>query len=152
MPKGHSAELQNWSIRMFYFCAAWITLYIIMPPVQERIALNKGEPKYLTISELNRLLNSTLEDNIPQIWFEGEIQELKLAQSGHLYLTLKDVESQQRATMWANVTRALKFKPAAGKFVRCLGKPNVYHKTGYLQIILSKMEEGGEGLLQKKFL
>lgn len=111
------------------------------------------EPQqYITVSELNRLFNAVLEESFPKVFFEGEISELTSAASGHLYGTLKDSAAEVRIIVWASSVRALKFKPSCGQAVRCHGRPNVYQKSGRLQVIVDKMFPAGEGLLQKKFL
>lgn len=106
---------------------------------------------YLSISELSRLLNDTLETYVGESLFEGELQELTRAASGHLYCTIKDELSCLSIVLWSSAVRQLKFKPEKGMLVRCLGKPNIYSKTGRLQVIVVSMELAGEGALQKKF-
>jgi len=108
--------------------------------------------RYITVSELNRLLNLVLEDNLPEVYFEGEISELNLAASGHLYCTLKDNSAEVRIILWAQTVQSLKFRPECGAAVRCHGRPNVYQKSGRLQIIVDRMFPAGEGELKKKFL
>lgn len=108
--------------------------------------------RFITVSEVNRLLNQALEESAPEIYFEGEIAELTKAASGHLYCTLKDPASEVRIILWAPAARGLKFKPECGLAVRCHGRPSVYQKTGRLQIIVDQMAPAGAGLLQKKFL
>ena len=107
--------------------------------------------KYLKISQLNRLLNDTLEMYVGESLFEGELQEITRATSGHLYCTIKDELSALSIVVWSSSARQLKFKPERGMLVRCQGKPSVYSKTGRLQVVVSKMEPAGEGALQQKF-
>ena len=107
--------------------------------------------KYIKISQLARLLNDTLEMYVGESFFEGELQEITRATSGHLYCTIKDELSSLSIVLWATSVRQLKFKPEKGMLVRCQGKPNVYLKTGRLQLVVSKMEPAGEGALQQKF-
>ncbi|MDC0358664.1 exodeoxyribonuclease VII large subunit [Oligoflexia bacterium] len=108
--------------------------------------------RYITISALVRLLNKTLEEHLSPVSFEGEISECKRAASGHIYFTVKDDESQISAVMWRGVAQGLGFDPEVGISVLCQGKPNVYSKGGRLQIVVHKMAQAGEGVLQKKFL
>lgn len=107
---------------------------------------------YLSISELAALINETLERGVGTVRFEGEISQLTRAQSGHLYASLKDSESTLPIVIWASTVRSLGFVPQEGQSVQCEGRPNVYNKSGRLQIIVSKMAPSGEGLLRKKFL
>jgi exodeoxyribonuclease VII large subunit len=106
---------------------------------------------YLRISELASLLNDTLEIYVGERFFEGELQEITRATSGHLYCSIKDELSSLSIVLWASSARQLKFKPEKGQLVRCVGKPNVYNKSGRLQVIVSKMEPAGDGALAQKF-
>ncbi len=115
-------------------------------------ASETNQPKYYSISEVNRLFNLTLERTFPILYFAGEISEIKKASSGHIYFTVKDAESQVSAVMWSGMARSLKFELAAGMAVLCHGKPNVYNKSGRLQIVVNEILLAGEGLLQKRFL
>lgn len=110
------------------------------------------EKKYYTITTLNEYLNTTLEKSIGQVVFSGEIHQLTRPQSGHIYFELKDPESKISAVIWRGVAASLPFKPDAGMEVLCTGRPNVYHRSGRLQMIVFKIEPAGEGALQKKFI
>ena len=50
--------------------------------------------KIITVSELNRLAKTVLENNIPLLWVNGEISNLKQYPSGHWYFSLKDAHAQ----------------------------------------------------------
>jgi exodeoxyribonuclease VII large subunit len=113
---------------------------------------NAEGPEYLSVSDVTRLFNDILELNFPQLLFKGEISQLTVAQSGHIYFTVKDEGAQVSCVMWAGTARTLRFKPSAGLAVRCQGKPNVYGQTGRLQVVVSRMTEDGEGDLQRRFL
>ena len=106
----------------------------------------------LTVTALVQLFNKILESAVPAASFEGEISQYTLAASGHLYFTVKDSNSSVSAVMWRSSVARLKFRPREGLQVICNGKPNVYHKSGRLQVVVSSMQESGEGALQRKFL
>ena len=112
----------------------------------------QDSPRYLTVTELAVTLNMVLEETLPIVHFTGEISQVTLAASGHLYVVIKDAESQLSAAMWRASAIQLKFKPVVGLAVQCSGRPNLYNKSGKLQILLRTMELAGEGALQKKFL
>lgn len=115
-----------------------------------RFAAQKKE--YISVSRLTALLKQTLEKQIGEVCFEGEISEIKQAASGHIYFTLKDDQSQVQAVMWKGMNGGLSFSPKAGLQVLCHGIPSVWNVTGRLQIVVHYMVLAGEGLLQKKFL
>ena len=111
-----------------------------------------SDQEYLTISEVTQRLNSVLQSELPLIAFKGELSQCSRASSGHCYFSLKDEKSQILAVMWRGVLEKLSFVPRPGMEVLCFGRPNVYGPSGKLQIVLTRMEEAGEGLLQRKFL
>jgi len=81
--------------------------------------------QYLTVTQLNLSLNNVLEREIGEVPFEGEISECTRAASGHLYLCIKDGQSQVSAVMWRSNVQRLAFKPQCGDSVMCPGTPNV---------------------------
>lgn len=111
-----------------------------------------GEPLYLSVSDVTRLVNDILELQFPQLLFKGEISQMTVAQSGHIYFTIKDEGAQLSCAMWAGVARTLGFKPRVGMSVRCHGRPNVYAQNGRFQIVVHRLIEDGEGELQRRFL
>ena len=114
-------------------------------------AAKSGDP-YLSVTEATRQINDTFEEQFPQLLFHGEISQLTVAASGHLYFSVKDQGAQLSCVMWAGMARTLAFKPAQGVAVRVHGRPNVYAQTGRFQIVVSRLLEDGEGELQRKFL
>lgn len=114
-------------------------------------AAKSGDP-YLSVTEATRQINDTFEAQFPQLLFHGEISQLTVAASGHLYFSVKDQGAQLSCVMWAGMARTLTFKPAQGVAVRVHGRPNVYAQTGRFQIVVSRLLEDGEGELQRKFL
>ncbi len=110
------------------------------------------EPLYLSVSDVTRLVNDILEIQFPQLLFKGEISQMTVAQSGHIYFTIKDEGAQLSCAMWAGVARTLSFKPKVGMSVRCHGRPNVYAQNGRFQIVVHRLFEDGEGELQRRFL
>ncbi len=109
------------------------------------------EPHYLSVTDATRLINDILESEFPQLLFRGEISQITVAQSGHIYFTVKDEGAQLSCAMWAGVARTLPVKPKIGMVVRCHGRPNVYAQSGRFQIIVHRLVEDGEGELQRRF-
>lgn len=107
---------------------------------------------YLTVSEVTRLINDILELQFPQLLFRGEISQLTVAQSGHIYFTVKDDGAQLACAMWAGVARTLTCKPRIGMSVRVHGRPNIYAQSGRFQVVVHRILEDGEGELRRRFL
>ena len=106
----------------------------------------------LTVSELTQEIKGILEEKFPDIWVEGEVSNLKVPPSGHIYFTLKDDFCQIRAVLFKMQARALRFVPKDGLQVICQGRVGLYEKRGEYQLILETIEPKGIGALQLAFL
>ena len=106
----------------------------------------------LTVSELTQKIKNLLELKFSDIWVEGEISNLRIPPSGHVYFTLKDEESQIRAVLFRMQARALRFLPEDGLHVVCRGRVSLYEKRGEYQLIIDVIEPKGIGALQLAFL
>ncbi len=104
-----------------------------------------------TVSEITRVIKGLLENNIGEIWLEGEISNFKAAASGHFYFSLKDKNSIILGAMFANANKGLKFKLEDGLEVICFGKIDVYAPRGQYQIIVERIEPKGVGAAQLAF-
>ena len=106
----------------------------------------------LTVSELAREIKDILEDKFPDVWVEGEISNLRVPPSRHIYFTLKDDSSQIRAVLFRMQARTLRFVPEDGLHVICRGRVSLYERRGDYQLILETIEPKGMGALQLAFL
>jgi exodeoxyribonuclease VII large subunit len=106
----------------------------------------------LTVSELTQEIKDILETQFADILVEGEISNLKIPPSRHIYFTLKDDFSQIRVVLFKNQARHLRFSPEDGLHVICRGRVSLYEKRGEYQLILEEMEPKGIGALQLAFL
>lgn len=99
----------------------------------------------LRVSELNRLLRTSLEADVPEVWVAGEISNLRVPTSGHCYFRLKDEEAQLAAVMFRSASRQLGFKPQDGMAVLAHGRVSVYEARGDLQLYVDRLEPRGVG-------
>jgi exodeoxyribonuclease VII large subunit len=104
-----------------------------------------------SVSRLNRETRFLLNDNFGRIWVEGEISNLALPSSGHLYFTLKDYEAQIRCAMFRGQARQLGFQPENGDHVLLQAEVSLYEPRGDYQLIVEWMEETGDGALMRAF-
>ena len=109
------------------------------------------ERRVWKVSELNARIGELLEGTLPDIWLEGEVSNYRPAQSGHLYFTLKDAQSQIRCVCFRDQARGLKFRPQDGLSVTVRGALSVYEPRGEYQIYVSHIEPVGAGALQVAF-
>ena len=105
----------------------------------------------LTVSQLTAEIKTLLERNFDHLWVEGEVSNLRLPGSGHLYFTLKDESAQIRAVMFRTQNRLLKFQLEDGLQVVGYGRLTVYEPRGEYQIVLDYLEPKGLGALQLAF-
>ena len=103
------------------------------------------------VRELVSAVRNHLEKGYPDIWVEGEISNYRPADSGHLYLTLKDGDSQLRLVMFRTQARLLRFKPQNGMQVIARGRITMYEARGEMQLLAEFMEPMGAGALQVAF-
>ena len=105
----------------------------------------------LTVSQLTAEIKTLLERSFDHVWVEGEISNLRLPGSGHLYFTLKDDKAQIRAVMFRLQNRLLKFVLKDGLQVVACGRVTVYEPRGDYQLVLDYLEPKGLGALQLAF-
>ncbi len=105
----------------------------------------------LTPSSLNRMVRQLLDEVMPTVWVEGELSNVARPASGHVYFSLKDSAAQLRCAMFRNRSAALAFRPADGLHVRVQGRVGLYEPRGDYQLIVERMEEAGEGALQRAY-
>ena len=104
-----------------------------------------------TVSELTRQIKDQLESHYPDVWVTGEISNCRPARSGHVYLTLKDDESQISAVIWRNTAARLKFDLADGLEVVARGGVEVYLPRGQYQLVIKQLTPKGVGALELAF-
>jgi exodeoxyribonuclease VII large subunit len=108
----------------------------------------RPERRVLTVSELNAWARSTLEAEIPLVWVEGEISNLRRYPSGHTYFTLKDATAQVSAVLFRGQSGSVRFRPEDGMKVLARGRVGLYEARGTFQIVVDGMEPAGLGALQ----
>jgi len=106
-----------------------------------------------SVSEISSLIKHTLESKteLKNIYIYGEIGDLKVHSSGHVYFNIKDENSVLRAIMWRTYANNINFELKTGLKVYILGSVEVYLAGGTYQVIVSKMILDGIGTLQEKF-
>lgn len=105
----------------------------------------------LTVSQLTGALRTSIESQFSDLWLEGEISNLRMPASGHVYCTLKDEFSQIRAVLFRSTALRLKFTLQEGMCIIVRGRLTVYEARGEYQIVLDSVEPKGVGALQLAF-
>src|SRR6202161_3652343 len=109
------------------------------------------ERRVWTVRALVSAVRSHIEREYSDCWVEGEISNLRIPDSGHLYFTLKEESSQIRVVMFRSSAKLLRFRPENGVHVTVRGRITVYEDRGELQISAEFMEPKGAGALQLAF-
>jgi len=109
------------------------------------------QPQAYTVTQITRLIKTTLEQSYHDIWVEGEISNYHLHSSGHRYLNLKDENAVIRVTIWRSIGAYLRFEPEDGQKVLVYGDISVYEKGGNYQLNCRKLVPVGVGELELAF-
>lgn len=109
------------------------------------------ERRIWKVRDLVGAVRSHIEREYADTWVEGEISNLRIPESGHVYFTLKDGNAQLKAVMFRSSARLLRFRPTDGLQVLVRGRVTVYEDRGELQIMAEHLEPKGAGSLQLAF-
>ena len=104
-----------------------------------------------SVRDLVAAVRTHLEREYTDAWVEGEMSNFRAHDSGHLYFTLKDANSQIRIVMFRSQARLLRFRPEDGMAVVVRGRVTIYEDRGELQISAEYLEPKGAGALQIAF-
>ena len=111
------------------------------------------DKKYLTVSAINKYIAYKIDTDmaLKSLYVKGELSNVRVSK-GHIYLVLKDDESEISGIVFYNIASKLTFMPKDGMKVLIHGSINSYSKKGSYNLIIDKIEEYGEGLIYQEFL
>ena len=111
-----------------------------------------GDERVFRVSEVNRAVRLTLEDNWANVLIEGELSDVRRAK-GHVYFTLNDEEdpAQLRGVMFQSDVRRTKAPLEDGARIRFRGTLSLYTARGQFQLIARSAKLAGEGDLAAQF-
>ena len=113
--------------------------------------MSAAPPTVYTVTQLTTRIRATMENAFPEVWVEGEVSNLRIPSSGHVYFSLNDQESQIRAVLFRRMAAALPFHVENGLTVLGKGRVSVYEPRGDYQLLLEYLEPKGIGALQIAF-
>ncbi len=104
---------------------------------------------YLSVKALTKYIKRKFDadPHLRNVYVKGELSNVKIHSSGHIYFTLKDDQSRMPAVMFATQARTMKFKPESGMNVLVQGDVNVYESSGQYQLYAQQMQPDGIGEL-----
>ncbi|MGN7478390.1 exodeoxyribonuclease VII large subunit [Solibacillus silvestris] len=102
---------------------------------------------YLSVKALTKYIKRKFDadPHLRDVYVTGELSNVKLHSSGHIYFTLKDDSARITATMFRTQASKLSFKPEEGMKVFIRGDVNVYEASGVYQLYAQTMEPDGIG-------
>jgi exodeoxyribonuclease VII large subunit len=108
---------------------------------------------YLTVSALTKYIKRKFDrdPHLQEVYIKGEISNLKIHSSGHMYFTLKDDKARLLAVMFNHNNLSLSFQPENGMKVLVKGAISVYEQSGQYQIYVKEMSQDGLGDLFVRF-
>ncbi len=111
------------------------------------------EKAAISVTQLNQYIKGLLEADLSlrNIWVVGEISNLTMHGSGHIYLRLKDENGIISAVMFRSNAAKLAFRPENDMKVLVRGNVSVFEKTGVYQLYLTEMRQDGVGDLYVAF-
>ncbi len=111
-------------------------------------------PPSLSVSELTRYLRQLLESDelLQDVWATGEISNLRLPDSGHVYFTLKDSFAALRCVIWRSTAQRIGHALANGQAIEAHGAIGVYERDGQYQLYVDGVRPAGQGWLYQEFL
>src|SRR2546426_5790186 len=107
--------------------------------------------RVLTVSELTTQVKRLLEREIGLVWVTGEVTNLRLQSSGHVYFTLKDANAQLNSVLFRGESVETRDLLQDGQKLVVQGDLTVYEPRGQYQLVVRQVELQGVGALQLAF-
>jgi exodeoxyribonuclease VII large subunit len=122
-----------------------------MPPELPENTAAGAQTRPLTVSEFTRRVKTVLQGTIDPCWVKGEVYNLRIVASGHVYFSLKDAGAQLAAVMFRTQAARLAVKLRDGLQVVAFGEIGVYEAQGKYQLVVRTLVDDGVGALQREY-
>lgn len=117
------------------------------PPLSDTPLDATSDSEALSVSELNRRARRALEQDVGEVWVEGELSGVSRPSSGHVYFTLKDERAQLRCALFRTRARFVAAPMRDGDRVKVRGQVSLFEPRGDYQLIVEAVRAAGEGEL-----
>jgi exodeoxyribonuclease VII large subunit len=110
-------------------------------------------PEVHPVWHVLRHLRALVEQDrfLSDLWIGGEVSNLTLASSGHIYFTLKDDGAALRCVFFRNKNVGQRDRLQEGASVIIHGAASVYEQRGELQFVVDFVQAAGVGALAAEF-
>lgn len=115
--------------------------------------LSPAEPvrQVYSVAELTAQVRRVLNREFGRVWVTGEVSNLRLQSSGHIYFTLKDATAQLNCVLFRGTMAAARDLLEDGRRLLVQGELTVYEPRGQYQLVVRHIELQGIGALQLAF-
>ncbi|MGE4564472.1 MAG: exodeoxyribonuclease VII large subunit [Victivallaceae bacterium] len=110
-----------------------------------------GDHLIWSVSDANAAVRDLIENSLLPFWLRGEVSNLVVHRSGHVYLSLKDDKTQIRATFFNGAKMVTELNLANGALIEVHGRLTVYEVRGEYQFSIRNIRLAGLGDLQRRF-
>jgi exodeoxyribonuclease VII large subunit len=102
-----------------------------------------------TVTAFTALVRDALaaRPELEDVLIEGEISNLSLPASGHVYFTLKDAGASLKCVAFRSQAQRIPFRPENGMTVVAHGRVEVYGQEGRYQLYIDRLDPAGIGAL-----
>ncbi|AQU79202.1 MULTISPECIES: exodeoxyribonuclease VII large subunit [Planococcus] len=102
---------------------------------------------YLSVKALTKYIKKKFDadPHLRDVYVKGELSNVKIHTSGHIYFTLKDNATRLPGVMFSASAKSVKFKPESGMTVLIRGDVSVYEASGQYQLYAQSMQVDGIG-------
>lgn len=119
-----------------------------------QLPLFVNKPPIFTVGDLTAEIKELFINSpvLQDVWVQGEISNLSLPKSGHMYFTIKDEKAALKCVMWRTQVARMMYTPQNGDLVEVHGGIGVYEPQGAYQLYADDVRPAGEGVLYQEFL
>lgn len=104
-----------------------------------------------SVGELTSRIKGRLEAEFHKVWVSGEVSNLRLQSSGHMYFVLKDAQAQLACVLFRGQAGIDRARVVEGVRLLLGGALTVYEPRGQYQLRVTSAEMQGQGALQAAF-
>ncbi len=110
-----------------------------------------GDDRVPTVTEFTRRVREALRAAVPAGWVRGEVSNLRVQASGHVYFSLKDAGAQLACVLFRGDAARQSVALRDGLQALVYGEVDVYEARGQYQLIVRAVVDHGLGDLQRRF-